>query len=201
LIQFSVNGQKVPTVNLSDGYRSVVALAGDLIWRLLQAFPDLEDPTQAPGVVLIDELDIHLHPSWQRQIAGWLQDTFPNLQFFVATHSPLIAAGGGDAAYTIRLEMVSGEIQITPIDDLSTLDADRILRSPAFGLSSTYAPATQQKIDRYHLLRKRNGDLGSDKPEMEQLELFMQRVDPLGGSPDPDSLESRIEHYLEKALP
>ncbi|MFM7584984.1 MAG: AAA family ATPase, partial [Caldilinea sp.] len=67
LIQFAVDGQRVATVGLSDGFRSVIALAGDLIWRLLQAFPDLEDPTAASGVVLIDELDIHLHPSWQRE--------------------------------------------------------------------------------------------------------------------------------------
>jgi len=60
-IQFEINGQIVSTIGLPDGFRSIIALAGDLIWYLLQAFPGLIDPTQdASGVVLIDELDIHL---------------------------------------------------------------------------------------------------------------------------------------------
>jgi energy-coupling factor transporter ATP-binding protein EcfA2 len=202
LIQFTVNGQKVPTISLSDGFRSVIALAGDLIWRLLQAFPNLDDPTQAAGVVLIDELDIHLHPSWQRQIAGWLQEAFPKLQFFVATHSPLVAAGGGDEALTLRLDIEDGIVTVTQIEDLSALDADRILRSPAFGLESTHSPATQKKIERYHKLRKKKPDLvGEEQQEYVQLELFMKEAQPISGFPQPGSLEARIDAFLEKNLP
>ncbi|MFQ3679243.1 MAG: AAA family ATPase [Pseudanabaenaceae cyanobacterium] len=87
-IEFVLGGQRVSTVGLSDGFRSIIALAGDLIWRLLQAFPDLEDPTQAPGVVLIDELDIHLHPTWQREIAGWLREVFPTCNFLSPPTAP-----------------------------------------------------------------------------------------------------------------
>ncbi|MGG6295199.1 AAA family ATPase [Leptolyngbya sp. AN02str] len=202
LIQFSVDGRKVPTVSLSDGFRSVIALAGDLIWRLIQAFPDLDDPTQASGVVLIDELDIHLHPSWQRQIAGWLQEAFPKLQFFVATHSPLVAAGGGEDALTLRLDIESGEIRITQIDDLSALDADRILRSPAFGLESTHSPATDRKIKRYHQLRRKRDHLTpEEQQDYEQLSLFMKEAQPLSIEPEPGTLEARINAFLEETLP
>ena len=202
LIQFTVNGQKVPTISLSDGYRSVIALAGDLIWRLLQAFPDLDDPTQASGVVLIDELDIHLHPSWQRQIAGWLREVFPNLQFFVATHSPLVAAGGGEDALTLRLDMVDGETQVTPIKDISAYDADYILRSSAFGLESTHSPETQEKIDRYNELRRKiNHLMGEESKEYEELRQFMKEAQPIGGPPEPGSLEARMNAFLEKNLP
>jgi predicted ATP-binding protein involved in virulence len=203
LIHFTVNGQKVPTISLSDGFRSVIALAGDLIWRLLQAFPDLDDPTQASGVVLIDELDIHLHPSWQREIAGWLREVFPNLQFFVATHSPLVAAGGGEDALTLRLDIVEGELQATeiPYRELAA-DADRTLRSPAFSLKSTYPPVTDKKIKRYHELSRNKGKLvGPEKEEYKQLELFMQEVRPIGIPPESGSLEARIETFLEKNLP
>jgi len=203
LIQFTVNGQKVPTINLSDGFRSVIALAGDLIWLLLQAFPDLDDPTQASGVVLIDELDIHLHPSWQRQIAGWLREVFPNLQFFVATHSPLVAAGGGEDALTLRLDMVDGEVEVTQIiDDISAYDADYILRSPAFGLESTHSPETQEKITRYHQLRRKIDDLiGEERNEYEELRQFMKEAQPIGGPPEPGSLEARTKAFLEANLP
>lgn len=202
LIQFAVDGQRVATVGLSDGFRSVIALAGDLIWRLLQAFPDLEDPTAAAGVVLIDELDIHLHPSWQREIAGWLREVFPNLQFFIATHSPLVAAGAGEDALTLRLDLVDGVIQVEtiPYHELAA-DVDRTLRSPAFGLKSTYAPPTETKIQRYHELKRRNGNLQSEeRQEFQQLQLFMQEVRPFGERPAPDSLEARIDAFLEDRL-
>ncbi len=201
-IKFLVNGRKVPTIGLSDGYRSVIALAGDLIWRLMQAFPDLEDPTQGSGVVLIDELDIHLHPYWQRKIAGWLREVFPNLQFFIATHSPLIAAGGGEDALTLRLELVDGEVEVKQVDNISAYDADYILRSPAFGLESTHSPAAQDKIRRFYELEKNRDNLNQqDKQEYEQLRKFMQTSQPIGGPPEPGSLEARTKAFLEENLP
>jgi AAA domain, putative AbiEii toxin, Type IV TA system/AAA domain len=202
VIQFLVDGQIVSTIGLSDSFRSVIALAGDLIWRLLQAFPDLDDPTQASGVVLIDELDIHLHPSWQREIAGWLREVFPKLQFIVSTHSPLVAAGAGENALTLRLDRVNGnpEILQIPYANLAA-DVDRTLRSPAFGLRSTYSPFTEKKIRRYHELKRKNGELSvEDKQEYQQLQRFMKEVQPFGTPLDPNSLEARIDALLEDRL-
>src|SRR5262249_26323685 len=84
-------GPKVPFSALSDGYRSMLALGIDLMRWLLDAFPDSTDPLQERGVVLIDELDAHLHPLWQRHIGEWLLARFPRLQFIVVTHSPFLA--------------------------------------------------------------------------------------------------------------
>jgi energy-coupling factor transporter ATP-binding protein EcfA2 len=202
LILFNVNGQRVPTISLPDGFRSVIALSGDLIWRLLQAFPDLDDPTQASGVVLIDELDIHLHPTWQKQIAGWLMEVFPNLQFFVATHSPFIAIGAGKDSLTLHLENSAGDIKITRSPDLSAYDVDRALRSPAFGLDSTFSPQTDEKIRKYHkLMRKKRSLDNQEQAEFKQLELFMKEIKPLGGPSEPGSLESRVDAFLEENLP
>ena len=75
---------------LSDGERSFIAILGDMIRRLALANPDLDDPLQGHGVVLIDELELHLHPTWQRQIVGNLRETFPNIQFIGTTHSPFV---------------------------------------------------------------------------------------------------------------
>jgi len=203
LIIFEVNNRKVPTISLSDGFRSVIALSGDLIWRLLQAFPDIDDPTQASGVVLIDELDIHLHPAWQKNIASWLQKVFPNLQFFVATHSPFVAIGAGSDALTLHLESSEdGEIKITPSPDLSTYDVDRALRSSAFGLKSTYSPQTDKKMQEYHALRRKRQTLsGEEKARYDQLELFMKDARPIESLPVPGSLEARVDAFLEEKLP
>ncbi|MBL0016659.1 MAG: AAA family ATPase [Bacteroidetes bacterium] len=77
---------------LSDGYRSMVALVGTIAWRCVRLNPHLgkNAAKESPGIILIDELDLHLHPNWQKRIVGDLKRTFPNIQFICTTHSPFI---------------------------------------------------------------------------------------------------------------
>ncbi len=75
---------------LSGGYRAVLVLAADLARRMAQGNPHLEDPLKSEAVVLIDEIELHLHPEWQQRILGDLRRTFPNAQFIVSTHSPQV---------------------------------------------------------------------------------------------------------------
>ena len=75
---------------LSGGYRSVLALAADLARRMAQGNPHLADPLESEAVVLIDEVDLHLHPRWQQRILVDLRRTFRNTQFIVSTHSPQV---------------------------------------------------------------------------------------------------------------
>ena len=84
-------GQEVLNASqLSDGEKCLLAMVGDLARRLAIANPSLKDPLHGKGVVLIDEIDLHLHPSWQRKIIPALNQTFPNCQFIATTHSPQI---------------------------------------------------------------------------------------------------------------
>ncbi len=75
---------------LSGGCRAVLTLAADLARRMAQGNPHLEAPLGSEAVVLIDEIELHLHPSWQQRILGDLRRTFPNAQFIVSTHSPQV---------------------------------------------------------------------------------------------------------------
>ena len=75
---------------LSGGYRIMLALAADLARRMAQGNPHLDNPLQSEAIVLIDEMDLHLHPSWQQRILPDLLRTFPNTQFIVSTHSPQV---------------------------------------------------------------------------------------------------------------
>lgn len=91
------NGVQVAIGNLSDGYRSVLSLTFDLLRQLQMSYgadhvfdPDDATKVSAPGVALIDEVDAHLHPTWQRRIGVWFRQHFPNIQFIVTTHSPLV---------------------------------------------------------------------------------------------------------------
>jgi len=198
-ILFMVKGQRVPTLALSDGYRSVIALAGDLIWRLLMAFPDSKDPLQEAGTVLIDELDIHLHPVWQRQIPRMLRELFPNLQFIVATHSPFIAAGAGENAKTYRLKSDKGKVTVSEISSqLAFLSVEKVLQSPAFELISPFSQETQDKIDLYYTLRKKPQRTPADDV---QLEMIMPVVQQAIGEPRPTTeLGEKVDDYLSKVL-
>jgi predicted ATP-binding protein involved in virulence len=92
LVAIFEDGRRLPTRLLSDGFRTVLGLAADLAWRASTLNPELgERATQeTPGVVLIDEIDLHLHPNWQRRIIDDLRRLFPRVQFFLTTHSPFI---------------------------------------------------------------------------------------------------------------
>lgn len=82
--------QELIVNQLSDGEKCTLAMVGDLARRLAIANPGAEDPLAGEAVVLIDEVELHLHPGWQRTVSAALQDTFPNSQFLLSTHSPQI---------------------------------------------------------------------------------------------------------------
>ncbi|EJW93311.1 ATP binding protein, partial [gut metagenome] len=78
--------------DLSDGFRSIISMVADLAYRMVRLNPHLgaESALQTPGIVLIDEIDMHLHPIWQQTIMGDLRAAFPKVQFITTTHSPQV---------------------------------------------------------------------------------------------------------------
>ncbi|MBI9112745.1 AAA family ATPase [Maridesulfovibrio ferrireducens] len=90
MIQFE-DGPLQPFSVLSDGYRNMIGMVADMAHRAARLNPHMgESANQSSGVVLIDEVDLHLHPKWQRSVIGDLRKTFPNIQFIITTHSPFI---------------------------------------------------------------------------------------------------------------
>jgi predicted ATP-binding protein involved in virulence len=88
------NGASAPFATMSDGYRTMISLIADLAWRACVLNPQLVEfaPELTEGVVLIDEVDLHLHPKWQRRVLSDLRRAFPRLQLIVSTHSPQVIA-------------------------------------------------------------------------------------------------------------
>ena len=84
------NGNEFNVMHLSGGYKAIFSLVCDIASRLSLAYPNKENPLNAEALILIDELDLHLHPKWQKTIVEDLKRTFPNCQFVVTTHSPFI---------------------------------------------------------------------------------------------------------------
>lgn len=90
----------VPLRQLSDGYQSMAAWCGDLIYRLTEIYANYQRPLIGRGLLLIDEVDLHLHPAWQRALRQFLLDKLPQMQIVATSNSPLIAdSSGSDEVY------------------------------------------------------------------------------------------------------
>jgi len=128
--RFSVtkSGKPLFLEQLSDGERGLLALVFDLTRRLAIANPDSDNPiAKGVALVLIDEIELHLHPRWQRDVLQRLSDTFKACQFVVTTHSPLVL--GEVPARCVRfLEFVDGRVTVTVPTEAYGMDANRILQ-------------------------------------------------------------------------
>ncbi len=146
------DGIELPLRSLSDGYRTVAALVLDLVKQLFSAFGDLKEIAGEKvafghtGVVLIDEIDVHLHVSWQQRIGFWLKAHFPNLQFIVSTHSPFICQAADDRGL-VRLS-APGESEGARIVEGDLFNrvvngtADDAVLTDLFGLDTPYSGPT-----------------------------------------------------------
>ncbi|MCC3651969.1 AAA family ATPase [Streptomyces sp. S07_1.15] len=156
-------GREFPLREMSDGYRTVTAVVVDLLRHLQLCYGELPLDTSGdvpavtlPGVVLIDEVDAHLHVSWQKRIGGWLTAHFPRIQFIVTTHSPYICQSA-DPGGLIRLAGPDEQEPPHTVDEdlyrrVVYGSGDDAVLSDLFGLDSPYS-------DRAEELRRRVGDL------------------------------------------
>lgn len=115
-------------LQLSQGEKSLIALVGDIARRLAMMNPSLENPLKGDGVILIDEIDMHLHPSWQREIVERLRSTFPNCQFILSTHSPLVISQCKNVlVYSLDDFNLDEQGVLNPIQSVYGEDANSVL--------------------------------------------------------------------------
>ena len=97
---------------LGFGYQTTLTWLADFCKRMFELYPDADTPLQEEAVVLVDEIDLHLHPKWQRDLVPTLSKIFPNVQFIVTTHSPHVLQSMEDVnLYVLRRDAESGEIE------------------------------------------------------------------------------------------
>lgn len=166
--------------DMSDGYRSALALLCDIVRHMFKHFGTASITRRngeghleitAPGVVLIDEVDAHLHPEWQREIGFWLKRHFPAIQFIVTSHSPIICqAADENGLFVLPNPGSGGQLRALSQDEywqVVSSKSDTILRSPAFGLDNTRSPrAVAARADYADLQAKRNAGLALNEEEI-----------------------------------
>lgn len=176
---------QVPVEEMSDGYRSVLAMTFEIIRalevaygtdRLVRELDNKDGKIKLPGVILIDEIDAHLHPAWQHRIGHWFTDHFPKMQFIVTTHSPIICQAA-ERGTIWRLaapgsEDPSGRVADTEYHRLVFGNILEALSTNYFGSNVSQSQTSQDKLYRLAVLNRKamNGGLSTNE-ENERMEL------------------------------
>ena len=141
---------ELPFDALSDGYRAYIGWVADLLHHLCKGAPKGARLVDTRGIVLVDEIDLHLHPEWQRTVVPTLAEAFPNLQFILTTHSPLVVGSVHRQNVRVLLEDPTSETNATmlrePLEETFGLSADQILTGAHFGLTTTRNDAFLRKL-------------------------------------------------------
>jgi len=210
-----VGGAEVRSLDLSDGYRSFLALAFDIIARCASCYGNLASFIEkdgdslrlsVEGVILIDEVDAHLHPIWQREIGVRLRRTFPRVQFIVTSHSPFVAQAASDGGLVVlRSTGPQGAVEAQrPVESVKGWRVDQILTSPLFGLEATRDEETESLI-RAHadLVAKRTwGQLGpGEKKQLAKLETELAgRLTAPGETIEERELQAETAAFIKTSL-
>ncbi|WP_414566741.1 MULTISPECIES: AAA family ATPase [unclassified Anabaena] len=178
-------GEELIVNQLSDGEKCLLAMVGDLARRLAIANPGLEDPLQGNGVVLIDEIELHLHPKWQREIIPALTRTFPNCQFIVTTHSPQVISHVKPEGIYILEKTDNGVIAKRPESSFGK-DSNSILED-LMDVPERPQDIKERLLELFRLIDSGNlegarqlrqelvNDIGSDEPEFVKADVLIRR--------------------------
>ncbi len=178
---------------LSDGFQSVLAYSADIMRALLERWDDL---ASAEGIVLIDELEVHLHPRWKIELVTRLRRAFPKAMFIVTTHDPLCLKGlrAGEIVALRRRDESSEVYAVTALPPLEELRADEILTSPYFALRSTRGVVPQAERRYLELLAKQATLTAAETHELAALRETVRQLH----SGAETEAERRAEEMLEQ---
>lgn len=174
--------EELDILQLSQGERSLLALVGDIARRLAMMNPRAEKPLHGKGIVLIDEVDLHLHPRWQRTVIRRLRETFPNCQFILTTHSPLVISDP-DNIRVLRLHDDSageaGNLYGMDLDDVLLGVMGTPIRDPALQkrLDELLDAVQERDYDKAATLRRELAkDLPADHRELMRADIYLRRL-------------------------
>ncbi len=161
---------------LGQGYRSMIAWVVDFASRLYDEFPDSPNPLAEPAVCLVDEIDLHLHPRWQRSIMSYLSERFPNTQFIVTAHSPLIVQAAQDANVVVLRRDGDHVVIDQSLKGVQGWRIDQILTSDLFGLETARPPQYAALISERKALLTKSKLSAADKKRLAELDAQMEAL-------------------------
>lgn len=137
---FELAGTEIPFGALSDGYRAYIGWIGDLLYHVCMGAPKGAKLVENRGLVLVDEIDLHLHPAWQRTVIENISESLPNLQFVFSTHSPIVAGSlHKENIYVLDTDASGASTVEQYRERIYGLNAEQVLLSSYFKLKTTRA--------------------------------------------------------------
>ncbi len=197
-VSFNTFSGEVGISALSLGYKTTLAWTLDLAWRLYENYPDSDDPLKEPAIVLIDELDLHLHPKWQLRIMDDLTETFPNVQFIATSHSPLLVQSASTTNFAV-IQKYNDEVVIEnePIV-IKSWRVDQILNSELFGLTNFRDKETEDLYKQRDELLNKTKRNSKEEAELRQLE---EKILALPTATNPEDVEAmKLIHEAAQLL-
>lgn len=189
------HGNKIAFRDYSLGYKTVMSWIIDLAWRMINKYPKSRNPLEEPAIVLIDEIDLHLHPLWQRHIINDISKHFPKVQFIATAHSPLMVQSALDANYVVLKYVDDAVVAIKDPKGVEGWRVDQILTSELFDLKS----ARGEKYDQLEERRQELIRIPERTPVAEkELKLIDRKLNKL---PTADTQQEReTQDLLEEIL-
>ncbi|MGP7795511.1 AAA family ATPase [Sphingomonas sp. CLY1604] len=186
----------VPLADLSLGYQAMFAWTVDLAYRLLQAYPQSDAPMLEAAIVLVDEIDLHLHPRWQRDLRRHMLTHFPNVQFIATTHSPITAqdaiAEGGVVA-VVRWNDKGAQILTNPLPRRHWT-MDQLVTSELLGFGAPRPKGAERKMERRVEILRKERPTRKELAELEELDSFVASL-PVGRITGEASFEHLMADY------
>jgi predicted ATP-binding protein involved in virulence len=167
----------VPLAQLSDGYQTVAAWVGDLLYQITDIFDDYTNPLQARGVLVIDEVDLHLHPKWQRRLIDFLDQQLPNMQIIATTHSVVTAQQAPENALFYCIRRDDGPPVVQAFEgDPGNLLLNQLILTEAFGHIPDESVDLVETKKRYRELHDKTQKSAADKREMKAISKRVRAV-------------------------
>lgn len=194
----NAHGRESPVERLSDGYRSLFAMAIDIMREMVEFWGNLET---ARGIVLIDEIETHLHPRWKMRVMSALRDAMPLVQFIVTTHDPLCLRGMKNGEVHVLYRNTNADVEV--MDDLPNvtgLRAEQLLTSDYFGLASTSDPETERLLEELAALAAKSDAklTKEEKAKRDSLLTMFEGLPLIGDSPDRQIVAEAFTRYLKQ---
>lgn len=201
LFKTKFDPKPVPLHLLSEGYQNVLSWIGDLLYRITHTFEDYKNPLATGGLLLVDEIDLHLHPKWQRVLLDFIEKKLPNFQLVATTHSPLTAQQADEGELYV-LSREEKKMVLKPfVGSPRYMLVSQLLMSPMFGLDTDESLHVERMKEEYRELKQRGTNRRSNPARLKQLKAEIEQlpVQPLKNDVFLKQKESLIQKLSKKA--
>lgn len=198
IVEVETEDGRVKLFNLSLGYVTMLTWVVDLAIHMLWRFPESDEPLKQPAIVIVDEIDLHLHPVWQRMIMKKLTDHFPRTQFICTAHSPIMAQASENQNLAVVKRVDDGEVSIENLPHIvKGWRIGQLLTSELFDFESDRGPEIDDILDQRRKLLEKEKLEPEEQVRLDELNKEIDDI-PFGNTEEQDDAMKLLEDFSKK---